>query len=368
MENNEIIQNFAKSRNLKNTTKKQYNLYIKEYCNYFQMDLQTLLDEAEQEEEQGIRWKHRKLKQKLTEFRTYLYNKHSKETAKQRMIKIKAFYVHYDIEVHKLPPFNERNVQAKRLVTATDLLTKQELRQVIDASKNPVIKPLILFMVSSGCARTETLNLTMNSYIKATENYHEGGTIKEIIETLNQKDNVVPTFNILRQKTNKYYITFCSPEAVTAINNYLLGRQDKLTLQSPLFKIHKDSITNMLIKLNDDLGLGYVGNYRKLRTHMLRKFNASALMNDGMSRELVNDLQGRTRPATDDAYFFIDEYSLKEEYVKHLKAVTIMEEVRKVTVRSKEFKVLEEENVKLKSDLDELKKDIRSIKDMFNNV
>lgn len=48
--------------------------------------------------------------------------------------------------------------------------------------------------------------------------------------------------------------------------------------------------------INDTLGLGRVGRYLRFRSHMLRKFHASALYNDGMSIDKENDC--RERPKT----------------------------------------------------------------------
>ena len=62
------------------------------------------------------------------------------------------------------------------------------------------MKAIILFMSSSGCARRETLNLTVMDYMNATKEYHNTDNIMEMIDVLNNIDNVVPTFNILRQK------------------------------------------------------------------------------------------------------------------------------------------------------------------------
>lgn len=362
---NELIEYFGKTRNIKQSTLDQYKIYLKEYSDFNKMTLTELLEEAEEEEQKGKRWKHRTLKKRLIQYRTYLFDKHSKLTAKQRFIKIQAFYTHFDIEIHNLPKFNEKNLEANRKIAFTDLLTKEELRMAIDVNISPIIKPLILFMASSGCARAETLSLTVEDYINATKSYHNGGSIEEILETLNHVENVVPTWNILRIKTNKYYTTFSSPESTKAINIYLQGRQDKLTLKSKLFKISEDYVVELFIRTNDTLGLGYVGKFRKLRTHMLRKFHASSLMNDGMSRDLVNDLEGRTKPITDEAYFFNNDEVLFEEYVKHLPAVTIMEDVKKITIKSPEFIQIEQENSKLTSELDEIKADIMSIKKKF---
>ena len=81
-------------------------------------------------------------------------------------------------------------------------------------------------------------------------------------------------------------------------------------------------------KINNDLGLGKVGNYNRFRSHMLRKFHASALYNDGMSLDDVNDMQGKSKSRTDQAYFMINPEDLKYEYIEHLPAVTISTDVK----------------------------------------
>ena len=61
MDDETILENFVQSRNLKPRTKKGYRYSLKQYTDFHQLTLQELLEEAETEEEQGIRWKHRKL-------------------------------------------------------------------------------------------------------------------------------------------------------------------------------------------------------------------------------------------------------------------------------------------------------------------
>lgn len=341
-ENDEsIIEYYAESRNLHPETKRNYTIYLRHYTEYFQMSLKELLDEAEEEEEKGIRWKHRTLKKRLIEYRTHLYNTYAPSTAKSRMTRIQTFYRHHDIEIHPLPKFSTRNLKNTPHVSYTDLPDKEIIRAAVDIA-TPVMKAIILFMSSSGCGRAETLSLTVEDYIEATKEYHKGGEIQEIIGTVDKIKDVVPTFDVLRRKTNKYYITFCSPEAVHAINTHLLNRNN-LTPDSKLFRIHKDYFIEAFENINTKLGLGKVGHYIRFRSHMLRKYHASALMNDGMSRDLVNDLQGRTKPKTDDSYFFTDTDSLKEAYVSHLPALMIGKEIEKITVKSKEFRQLESE-------------------------
>ena len=351
MKNTEILDYFFKIRNITNPrTQKLYKITLQEYSHHQQKNIHELLEEAEQEEETGIRWKHRKLKKRLIEYRVYLYNKHAINTAKHRFTRIITFYQQFDIEIHQLPKWITRHEE--QVMNYRNLPDKEIIRAAINIA-SPVMKPIILFMSSSGCARTETLNLTINNYIEATQEYHQSNNIYEIINTLNNIDDVVPTFNILRQKTQKYYTTFCTPETVTSINNYLLSRTDTLTPQSKLFKINPDYFSVKFTEINKELNLGKVGSFNRFRSHMLRKFHASTLMNDGMSRETVNDLQGKSKNSVDEVYFYNNPKSLKEVYIKHLHAVTIMQDVEKVTVKSPEFLKLENTNRELEASLKE---------------
>ena len=88
---------------------------------------------------------------------------------------------------------------------------------------HPLMKAIILFSCSSGCARTEALSLTIGDYIDALSEYlpnNRKRDIFDVIDYLNDVNDVVPTFSILRKKTNKYYLTYCSPEAVKDINAF----------------------------------------------------------------------------------------------------------------------------------------------------
>ena len=344
----ELLDYFSKTRNIKPKTKKLYRITLTEYTTYYHTTLTDLFQEAETEEEDRIRWKHRTLKKRLIEYRVYLYHTHSKNTAGHRFNRILAFYRHFDIEIHDLPVFHHQDNTPP--MNYRNLPDKEIIRAALDIAA-PVMKPVILFMVSSGCAKAETLNLTIDDYMKATYDYHQTNDIKEMINRLNEIDDVVPTFHLKRQKTSKYFTTFCTPETVHAINLYLSDRKDHLTLDSKLFKINSDYFSVKFGEINDELGLGQIGVFRRFRSHMLRKYHASVLMNDGMSRETVNDLQGKSMNSVDEAYFFNTDESLKTEYVKHLHAVTMSKEVEKITVKSPEVRLIESQNRELEKEL-----------------
>ncbi len=130
---------------------------------------------------------------------------------------------------------------------------------------------------------------------------------------------------------------------------------------SPLFKIDDFYFLQKFIDINNSLGLGKVGAFNRFRSHMLRKFHASALYNDGMSLDKVNDLQGKSKNTTDASYFMTNPEDLKYEYIKHLPAVTIMQDVEKLSIKSPEYMAMENENNELKTELNSIKSEISDL-------
>ena len=125
----ELITYFGKNRNLKKSTLDSYKIYISEYSRYNEKTMVELLQEAEDEEEEGIRWKHRTLRKRLLEFRVYLYEKHAYITAKTRFSKLLAFYRHFEIEIHPLPPISNKNID-EVAISFRDLPDKDIIKKV----------------------------------------------------------------------------------------------------------------------------------------------------------------------------------------------------------------------------------------------
>ncbi len=360
---NELLEEIHIVKNHSPRTRLVYKMAVKKYEEFFSMSMSELIEEAESEEEQGIRWKKRKLKRRLLTFRQHMIENYSLSTVKTTLSPIISIYKYYEIEIVQLPKMNTKGIKTPEPIVFKDLPDKTIIRKALSIS-NPRMSAIIYFMVSTGCARRETLNLTIQDYVNALRDYTDKTDIYEVISEIKDRDDVIPTFNVLRQKTNKYYTTYCSPEAVTAINSYLLSRTDPLTSNSPLFKINEDYFSDAFIRINEKLGLGKVGTYNRFRSHMLRKFHASALYNDGMSLDNVNDLQGKAKNKTDASYFMTNPEDLKYEYIKHLHAVTINKDVEKLSIKSPEYIQLENQKTKLESEIDVILKRVDTLEAM----
>ena len=95
MFNNRLFQKFCRDRNVKESTKQGYESALKNYMEYHQETLTTLIDEAIAEENQGIPLKNRKLKKRLLNYRNYLLkSKSSPNTVRTYFTKVKTFYKH----------------------------------------------------------------------------------------------------------------------------------------------------------------------------------------------------------------------------------------------------------------------------------
>ena len=319
-----IINEFIKVRNLNKRTVYGYNNAIKLYTNFNNMSLSELLKEAENDEENGIRWKNRKIKQRLLNFRVFLQRHYLISTVKVHFQRILTIYRHFEIEIHNLPPINLKNTNKLKPIMFEDLPTKEIIKEAVNIT-NPLMKAIILFISSSGCARQETLNITIQDFIDATREYHDSEDIYEIITILIKRNDVIPTFKLKRQKTNKFYFTFCSPEAVSFILDYLIISKRKLRNEDKLFKTNLDYLNGYFNEINETLKLGKVRKYNRFRSHMLRKFHASALYNheNGLSLEEIDALQGRGKNNTHSSYFMENPKNLKEKYINSLKSILI---------------------------------------------
>ncbi len=221
MNDEQILEEVNRTFNHAKSTRVLYKQAVKKYTNYFDMSLDDLIREAEREEDDGIRWKRRTLKRRLVNYRQYLVENHCLNSVYALMRPILVIYKYFEIEIHDLPKLNRKQAIKPEPIRFKDLPDKEVIREAVNMS-DPLMKAIILFMCSSGCAMRETLNLTVQDYMDALSEYSNENDINGILEDLKDNEDIIPTFNVRRQKTDKYYITYCSPEAVTAINSYLI--------------------------------------------------------------------------------------------------------------------------------------------------
>ena len=383
--NQELVDEFIATRGLSKASYKSFKYTLKHYSNFQGCSLQELLDEADYEEEQGIRWKKRKLKQRLTNYMNFCRNTLTINTAKHYLKVVKIFYHHHDIEIHKLPPFNERNAKVRNPITPKDLPIREILQEAVEIAE-PLMKALILFLVSSGMSKVDARNLTIQNFLDATSKYHNNSEdLKTAIKLMKEYDGeIIPIWNSRRQKTNKFFVTFNTDEATRHIISYLELRNERLNKNfynpknelgpsDKLFKIGVDYFSVKFKELNDTLNLGTAGGnpeenikgFTRLRAHMLRKYHATNLKKFGMDTYTINVLQGKSNGAVNDVYFFEDEETLLAEYIKAIEGVLILTDVKDYNRYSPEYIKMEKENEEYKEKIDKITDEINVLKKMY---
>jgi len=314
-EDYDILQKLHLERNVKPKTLETFKQVIRHYTLLHEQSLSELLQLYSYEEE-NTSWKKSTLKKHLLMYRNYCYTNFMVGTARIYFGKLQTVLRHLEVQLGYLPPLNNKQVNDLAPITYNDLLTKEELELCYNVA-NPLMKAIILFCSSSGCARRETLNLTIQDYLEANNISVNGNeSVKELINGINPTD--VPTFKCLRQKTMKYYFTYCTPQANESIMEYLIICRKNLSLNDSLFDCNLYYWNQYFNEINEELGLGKVRKYNKFRSHMLRKYHASTLYNDGMSIDDVDTLQGRGRDSTHQSYFMDNPEMLKKKYVEHM--------------------------------------------------
>ena len=333
-----MLEKFIQSRNLEKSTINGYKIVVNQYEAFHEMKLDELILEACADEKQHSNIHQRRIYDRILNFRNYLQENGNLEvtTINYKIKKLQGLYSYYDITFPQIR--NLKNNQ--KPLTYFDLPNKEHIQLSLE-STDVQNQALILFLASSGTGKSECASITIADFINATSEYHNGGTLEEIIDELYETDEpLVPTFFLKRHKTQKEFYTFCTPEASFAILKYLKHRlkvtkqngKDNIDLSGPLFGTTARGIGDKLSVINDNLGFGFKGKFRFFKPYALRKFFAS---NIGLSEEYIDMLQGRKKSSVHDAYIKPNPKYLKELYMEVMDNVTI-------NLKKQNKKVLEE--------------------------
>lgn len=349
--NQHIIEEIRITKDLAKNTVIGYNTALNHYSTYHQMTMQELLDEADLEEEQGIRMKRRNIKKRILSYRQHLIQQEKLPlTINTNISKIISTYRFYEIETPTIPNIRNNNHEL-----IEDIPTRKHIKTALETTNNIGLQALILFMSSSGTSKNETLSITIQDFIQATKEYHNETSLKNVITSLEQQEDVVPMFQLYRKKTHYPYITFCSPEATQKILIYLKHRLHKNYWQAgirpstkisvnpddKLFHFCSRVVNKNFERLNDKLGWGWKGSRRFFHPHALRKFFATELIKTEMDSMTIDFLSGRKISQTHEAYFKADPQKLKQKYKMFMNNLMINNQVNVRDVTSKELEELE---------------------------
>lgn len=339
MNTEEIINEIVLIKNLSKTRKIGYIYAVKHYEDITGMTLPELIKEAEDEEDQRIPLRRRRIKQHLLKYQQVLQEKNLEISSVQTYIRtIKSIYHYYELELPRIPPLKNNRIE-----TLQDIPTREQIKQAINSTNNLCYKAIITFMASSGCALNETHNLTIQNFIDATSEYHNETSIINVINVLQKKKGVVPTFYILRQKTNIPYYTFCTPEAVNFICMYLKKRlfKEELHNNDSLFHIAKNTYKYLYNSINQKNMFGKSHNSNFFHSHAMRKYFATTLQRSHVDSLSVHFMLGHKIDDITSAYIKLDPRSMKLVYMKVMDKLCFISSTNYYEISSHEKRELE---------------------------
>ena len=319
------LQKMYAERNISDSTRKTYDATFIKWCEFFKdrfNNLQEMIDFYLSEEDKRIPMRDRALKKDLLDFREYLQNNDhikSDRSFKTYFSKMKTIFNHFELEMPTLP---QMKMEKGYISNYNDLPTKSMIKTACEQSPLD-LKAVILFMSSSGSAKAETLSIEVGWFLEGCKEYLDETpnqtNIQETLNALSDRHDIVPMIYLRRIKTDKWYYTYCSPEASYMVIESLKTRKN-LKWDSKIFDFTSSLLLTKFQEINDNNDWGYVGSYRRFRSHALRKFMAS---NIGLARDQVDSIQGRSKDMIQEAYFKQDPKAMKEVYMSVMERVMI---------------------------------------------
>lgn len=338
IKNSDIFKRFVAAINLENEgTIGGYLTSLTGYCDYYNMTIEELIQEADEEEENAVRLSKRKIKNRLIEYRNHLSKHYANSTIRTKMSDITYFYVINDIEIPKLP---KANYPYEPELSFKEIPTLNHVKRALETTTSIKNRALILFCLTSGSSAHEARSLTVKEYMIGTKECHgETTDIEKALEKMEGNMEFIPVFHLVREKKKRDYYTCITPEANQYIINYLKTR-DQLTLDDKVFDYSRKSLINAFEHINDTNNWGWVNNNRQrmFTCHQLRRLNANIIDNG----KLVHMIQGKKFDPTVRAYFKQDPKKVRAKYMKEVRKLTIYEKYKTHTLTDENYAEMQE--------------------------
>ncbi len=285
-------------------TKAAYIPAIKLYCGLADKTPTQLITEAITEIKAGKLPSERKDFEYISRFMGFLQEeKYAPNSITLNISAVKSFYKCYDIILSSALGKNHKTLPLRQ---NQEMLIKADIIRMLKASKSLRDRAIILSMPTSGMGRQEIINL--------------------LLDDIEKDPSGIGIVSIRREKEQVDYVTFISPEAMLAIEDYLDERK-RQGIKSPYVfvsysaqnviageQMSENSFLKIFTHLSGELGYAKKGTFSKSRSHGLRKWFASTMMNSGVPKHLIDHWLGHTQNTTDTAYFTYDLDKMKEVY------------------------------------------------------
>lgn len=344
-----------RTKTIRPSTANLYETRLKKYVNYNKMSLSDLIEEAEDEQENGVKSRKRKVNKRIVDFVDYMEEEgFSPYTIRGFVELIKSFYTNCDVDTRRIGTPSPTNN-----AIFDNLIEKEEIKLAV---QNATVrdKAIILTHMSSGMALNEVRNLKYGDFLNAIQEYTKRKDfipVNELIGLLKDED-AIGTWKLVRSKTDQRFLTFTSPEANRTILDYLNYRQNKSyrinSNEDVLFSstlrdgaLSNNAYCKIFKRLNDNLGFGRFPNGRgRFSSHQLRKYFESNSLYSGVDKMLIDWMTAHNTKHIDASYFKVKEEKMRLQYIKVLPELTL-DEVQHVTIEDPEVKKMKEHNLEM---------------------
>lgn len=374
-------------QHMKPNTKRTYTTTINKYEKFHGYSFNELIEEALDEQEQRIPEHRLSIYDRIMDFRDYLIDNYVFTTVNQDITRVKTVYKRSRVKLPYFPPLERKQCKQNPVIDYWEVLSKEEIREALDWFL-PNMKARIMIMATGGYSLEETATMTIRQFVDDLYLYHQQDDPNRAMAVLSIKDNIVWLTKMVRVKTGKSYYGVTNPETVQAIAQSWINH-DIDDIDAPLFRQTKQWVTQHMGEINDVLGFGQAGGFRRFTPHSLRRYNATNLGGASLSQKeelsinMIDEIQGRAMSDVQDRYIKTNPIKQKLMYIKVMNNVSLFNQytyeifngdivVHRIDP-NKKLEKLENENDILKQKLDnqhkadeELKKYIEIVgKDQF---
>lgn len=359
--NKYILDEWFNARDLAENTRINYTQSLTKYSKFAQKTLEELLEEAEDEEEQGIKKRKRKIGKYITGFRSQLQEEgKAPNSIRGHINAVKGFYRNFDIG---FPDIKVKTGDISLEDNYGKLLTREDILKLVAAAANPRDRAIIYTMALTGLSQAEVRSITIRKYFEAAN----VKSFEDLFERENEILSDVLTLNLTRGKVRYRHTTFLPPEANREIIAYFRDRCYGLNpkvfpddLEGPVFvnvkgkPLSTRNVSEIYYKVGKRAGFTKrPGAYSFWRSHAMRKYFNSVIINTLGDHILADYLSGRKIDRVKRAYWYADPKKLKERYLVALPFLSL-DEVKVLDIETEERKKIlkeleESENARKKS-------------------
>lgn len=218
-----FIDEWFLRRNISSGTQKSYKIAIKYFSNMIEKNISEIIEEAEIEEDAGLRPRKRKVSIYLLKYKNYLENSGiTPSTVNLYFSAIKSFYKAFDITLPYIK-LDSGDIGLEKNMGKP--LTRKNIQQLINVA-TPREKALIYVMALSGMGQQEARDLTIRKFLITASSAIEK-ELDDVYDLFKFEDDIlkeIMTVEITRKKNKYKHHTLIPPEASRATITYLKER------------------------------------------------------------------------------------------------------------------------------------------------